>query len=95
MPSGSSAEGMETLALETAEATAEWLHRRLRELWGFPDPVVRAIAGQPVRPDAPGASLAEHLLAAAHHRAVQPDAPLPWVEGAFVDAERAARWETA
>ena len=22
----------------TAEATAEWLHRRLRELWGFPDP---------------------------------------------------------
>ncbi len=26
------------LALETAEATAEWVHARLRALWGFPDP---------------------------------------------------------
>ncbi len=26
------------LALETAEATAEWLHRKLRADWGFPDP---------------------------------------------------------
>ena len=25
------------LATETAEATAEWLHRRIREDWGFPD----------------------------------------------------------
>jgi 5-methyltetrahydrofolate--homocysteine methyltransferase len=30
--------GLQALALETAEATAEWLHRRLREDWGFPDP---------------------------------------------------------
>jgi len=29
---------LQALALETAEATAEWLHRRLRGLWGFPDP---------------------------------------------------------
>jgi 5-methyltetrahydrofolate--homocysteine methyltransferase len=29
---------LQALALETAEATAEWLHRKLRELWGFPDP---------------------------------------------------------
>jgi 5-methyltetrahydrofolate--homocysteine methyltransferase len=29
---------LQALALETAEAAAEWLHRRLRELWGFPDP---------------------------------------------------------
>jgi 5-methyltetrahydrofolate--homocysteine methyltransferase len=29
---------MQALALETAEACAEWLHRRLREDWGFPDP---------------------------------------------------------
>ncbi len=29
---------IQALAIETAEATAEWLHRRLRELWGFPDP---------------------------------------------------------
>ncbi|MBM3861564.1 MAG: methionine synthase [Verrucomicrobia bacterium] len=29
---------LQALALETAEATAEWLHRRLREDWGFPDP---------------------------------------------------------
>jgi 5-methyltetrahydrofolate--homocysteine methyltransferase len=26
------------LATETAEATAEWLHRRIREDWGIPDP---------------------------------------------------------
>jgi 5-methyltetrahydrofolate--homocysteine methyltransferase len=29
---------LQALALETAEATAEWLHRKLREQWGFPDP---------------------------------------------------------
>jgi 5-methyltetrahydrofolate--homocysteine methyltransferase len=28
---------LQALAIETAEAAAEWLHRRLRELWGFPD----------------------------------------------------------
>ncbi len=32
------AHGLQALALETAEACAEWLHRRLREDWGFPDP---------------------------------------------------------
>ncbi len=29
---------LQALAIETTEATAEWLHRRLREEWGFPDP---------------------------------------------------------
>ncbi len=29
---------LQALALEVAEAAAEWLHRRIRELWGFPDP---------------------------------------------------------
>ena len=29
---------LQALALETAEAAAEWLHGRLRGLWGFPDP---------------------------------------------------------
>ncbi len=29
---------LQALGLETAEASAEWLHRRLREDWGFPDP---------------------------------------------------------
>jgi 5-methyltetrahydrofolate--homocysteine methyltransferase len=29
---------LQALALETAEAAAEWLHRRLRELWGIGDP---------------------------------------------------------
>ena len=29
---------LQALAIETAEAAAEWLHRRLRALWGFPDP---------------------------------------------------------
>jgi 5-methyltetrahydrofolate--homocysteine methyltransferase len=32
------AHGLQALAIETAEATAEWLHRRIREDWGFPDP---------------------------------------------------------
>ncbi len=29
---------LQALAIETAEACAEWLHRRMREDWGFPDP---------------------------------------------------------
>ena len=29
---------LQALALETAEAAAEWLHTKLRGLWGFPDP---------------------------------------------------------
>ena len=29
--------GIQALALETAEGCAEWLHRRIREDWGFPD----------------------------------------------------------
>jgi 5-methyltetrahydrofolate--homocysteine methyltransferase len=28
---------LQALALETAEAAAEWLHSRLRAMWGFPD----------------------------------------------------------
>jgi 5-methyltetrahydrofolate--homocysteine methyltransferase len=32
------AHGLQALAIETAEGCAEWLHRRLREDWGFPDP---------------------------------------------------------
>jgi len=30
--------GIQALAIESAEACAEWLHRRIREDWGFPDP---------------------------------------------------------
>ena len=29
---------VQSLAIETAEACAEWLHRRIREDWGWPDP---------------------------------------------------------
>jgi len=29
---------LQALALEVAEAAAEWLHGRIRSLWGFPDP---------------------------------------------------------
>ena len=29
--------GLQALALESAEACAEWLHRHIREEWGFPD----------------------------------------------------------
>jgi 5-methyltetrahydrofolate--homocysteine methyltransferase len=32
------AHALQALAIETAEAAAEWLHRRIREEWGFPDP---------------------------------------------------------
>jgi 5-methyltetrahydrofolate--homocysteine methyltransferase len=30
--------GLQALAIETAEGCAEWLHRRIREDWGFSDP---------------------------------------------------------
>ena len=29
---------LQALAVETAEGAAEWLHRKIRERWGFPDP---------------------------------------------------------
>ena len=32
------AHALQALALETAEGCAEWLHRRIREDWGFADP---------------------------------------------------------
>ncbi len=32
------AHATQALAIETAEGCAEWLHRRIREDWGFPDP---------------------------------------------------------
>ncbi|MEX2262172.1 MAG: methionine synthase [Bryobacteraceae bacterium] len=32
------AHAIQALAIETAEGCAEWLHRRIREDWGFPDP---------------------------------------------------------
>ena len=35
---------MQALAIESAEACAEWLHRRVREDWGFPDPVEMTMA---------------------------------------------------
>jgi 5-methyltetrahydrofolate--homocysteine methyltransferase len=35
---------LQALAIECAEATAEWLHARLRTLWGFPDPPELTIA---------------------------------------------------
>jgi 5-methyltetrahydrofolate--homocysteine methyltransferase len=31
------AHAIQALGIETAEGTAEWLHRRIREDWGFPD----------------------------------------------------------
>jgi 5-methyltetrahydrofolate--homocysteine methyltransferase len=35
---------LQALAIECAEATAEWLHARLRTLWGFPDPPELTVA---------------------------------------------------
>jgi 5-methyltetrahydrofolate--homocysteine methyltransferase len=36
--------GLQALAIESAEACAEWLHRRIREDWGFPDPAELAMS---------------------------------------------------
>ena len=36
--------GLQALAIESAEACAEWLHRRIREDWGFPDPAGMSMA---------------------------------------------------
>ena len=36
--------GLQALAIETAEGCAEWLHRRIREDWGFPDPAEMTMA---------------------------------------------------
>jgi 5-methyltetrahydrofolate--homocysteine methyltransferase len=36
--------GLQALAIESAEACAEWLHRRIREDWGLPDPPAMAMA---------------------------------------------------
>jgi 5-methyltetrahydrofolate--homocysteine methyltransferase len=36
--------GLQALAIESSEACAEWLHRRIREDWGFPDPPELAMA---------------------------------------------------
>jgi len=35
---------LQALALESAEAAAEWLHRRIREAWGIPDPPALALS---------------------------------------------------
>jgi 5-methyltetrahydrofolate--homocysteine methyltransferase len=37
------AHAIQALAIETAEGAAEWLHRRIREDWGFPDPPTLAM----------------------------------------------------
>jgi len=36
--------GLQALAIESAEGCAEWLHRRIREDWGFPDPAELTMA---------------------------------------------------
>jgi 5-methyltetrahydrofolate--homocysteine methyltransferase len=38
--------GLQALAIETAEGCAEWLHRRIREDWGFSDPDDLTMAGR-------------------------------------------------
>jgi 5-methyltetrahydrofolate--homocysteine methyltransferase len=36
--------GLQALAIESVEGCAEWLHRRTREDWGFPDPAEMTVA---------------------------------------------------
>lgn len=68
-------------------------------LWGFAELMVHMLATQPVAGDDEGASVAEHVLAAADLWA-PPDAglagePIPAVPEGFVDEARAARWNAA
>jgi 5-methyltetrahydrofolate--homocysteine methyltransferase len=35
---------LQSIAIESAEALAEWLHERLREMWGFPDPTTLTLS---------------------------------------------------
>ncbi len=64
-------------------------------LWGFPDPVVRAIADQPTRPGDDSATLAGHLLSYARQRVHAPERAAPATPTAFLDDARLGRWETA
>jgi 5-methyltetrahydrofolate--homocysteine methyltransferase len=67
---------LQALAVETAEAAAEWLHRKIRERWGFPDPESTSMMdrfqaryrgkrysfGYPACPDLSGQTLLFELL---------------------------------
>jgi HD-like signal output (HDOD) protein len=61
-------------------------------LWGFPDPVVHAVADQPAEPTGSPASL---LLTYARHIAQAPDLPFHITENGYLDAARLVRWQTA
>lgn len=61
-------------------------------LWGFPEPVVRAVAEQPTRPDDPNATPAGLLLSHARHRILSPTVPFPTSADGYLTAARAERW---
>jgi HD-like signal output (HDOD) protein/CheY-like chemotaxis protein len=63
-------------------------------LWGFAELMVHMLATQPVAGDDDGASVPEHVLAAADLRC-GPGAPeIPATPDGYVDEARAARWNT-
>jgi hypothetical protein len=68
-------------------------------LWGFAELMVHMLATQPVAGDDEGASVAEHVLAAADLwsplAAGREGEPIPASPGGFVDEERAERWNAA
>ena len=68
-------------------------------LWGFAELMVHMLATQPVAGDDVGASVAEHVLAAADVWAPvdagQEGDPVPAAPGGFVDEKRAALWNAA
>lgn len=58
-------------------------------LWGFPEPVLHAVADQPADPTA---SPAAHLLSYARHNVTRPGVPCPAHSGGYLDEHRLKQW---
>jgi HD-like signal output (HDOD) protein len=58
-------------------------------LWGFPEPVIHAVADQPAHPTA---SPAAHLLTYARHNATRPGIPFPPHPNGYLDETRLKQW---
>ncbi|HET9656836.1 MAG TPA: HDOD domain-containing protein [Kineosporiaceae bacterium] len=61
-------------------------------LWGFPEPVLHAVADQPADP---AASPAAHLLSYARHHATRPGLPFPADPDSYLDEHRLKQWQDA
>ena len=63
-------------------------------LWGFPDPVVQAIANQPADPVDPASTPAGLLLTYARQAASNQSASFQTADKSYLNAARGARWQT-